>query len=71
MKNVFPGLLNGGVKGEASPDYSAVPKSQELGSPIEIDFPATFFLGGVGGRGLVVPLVEKVPKFHITTKENF
>ena len=39
------------VRGGASPAYSAVPKSQELGSPTKMDFPTTFFFfWGGGGR---------------------
>ena len=39
------------MRGGASPVYSAVPKSQELGFPAEMDFPATFFWGGGGVSG--------------------
>ena len=49
LPQLFPDLGRGGtsgVRGGASPAYSAVPKSRELGFPAEMDFPATFEGGG-------------------------
>ena len=39
------------MRGRASPSYSVVPKSQELGSPTVMDFPTTFRGGGAGVSG--------------------